>query len=314
MTTSNDYQPLHSPRDVATSDDLPGISVYLLKVTPEVAEELLNLNSSGQRTLTSTTVERYATDMATEDWIFNGAPILITNKNVLIDGQHRLNAIVASDEPQTLLVVYGVDEEAMATVDNGRRRSYGDVLKMRKVKNHGLVAALTARVWHWYHGNYGARGIGRVPNPTHANSLPSNAQRDYWMTQTEKTFGITFEAAATFGAKMGRDRRGISSVTWALAWIILSGVNKDLREQFFWQLDLGRQSGEVSRPVMALINRMSNLKARENWTNVDQLHLIFTTYNAWINGEEIQTVTIPRKPISFKTLAVPAEYEEPKFA
>lgn len=315
MTTNADYdQKLHSPQNMATIESLPGISVYLLDVTPELAEEMLDINSSKQRTLTETTVERYATDMSTFDWIFNGAPILITNTNVLIDGQHRLSAIVASGEPQTLLIVHGVDEEAMATVDNGRRRSYGDVLKMRGLKHHAVVAALTARVWHFYHGNYGARGVPRVANPTHSQSLPTNAQRDYWMKQIEAAFDITFEQAAGFGTRMFRNRRGISSITWALAWVILSGVDKDLREKFFWEMDLDRKSGEVSRAVMALLNRLGNLKARETWTNVDQLHLILSAYNHWVNGEDPTTITIPRKPISHKTLAMPVDFQEPKFS
>lgn len=137
-----------SIKGVVTHEKLPGIEVYLLDIGPDVARELLELNTKGQRTISKDAVERYAVDMSTLDWLFNGAAILISNSNELLDGQHRLTAIIESGESQVLLIVRGIDPAAMVTIDAGRKRSYADGLRIRGYANHTTVAAIASRVWY----------------------------------------------------------------------------------------------------------------------------------------------------------------------
>jgi len=284
----------HSPHNMATHPDLPGVEVYLIEVTADLAHELLEMNISGQRSLSQSAVERYATDMASYDWIFNGAAILISNENKLIDGQHRLNAIVESGTPQVLLIVRGVSTEAMQTVDTNRRRSYADTLKMKKIKNHTVVAALNTRVWYWFHGNYGTRGVGRIANPQHLSATPSNAQKDFWMGKIQAAYGVTMEAAAAHGVKAYAARPGISSSTYALAWVLMSGIDKDLREGFFHELLVESASSKTGYPIVALTNRLARLKKRETLDHVEQLDAIWTTYNAWVKNAKLDTIVRPR--------------------
>lgn len=294
---------------MATHDKLEGIEVYLLEITPEVAAELLALNAKGQRTISAAAVERYATDMATLDWIFNGAPILISNTNELLDGQHRLSAIIESGESQVVLIVRGVDPMAMATIDAGRKRSYADSLKIRGYANHTAVAAINARVWYWFHGNYGTRGVARVAEPKYLSSTPSNAQKDFWMAQVEQAYEIKIAHAATFANRAYSLRRGISTGTYGLAWVLLSGIDKDLREKFFHELLVESESSKSGYPVQALINRLGRLRPREEFSQVDQLDALFTAYNFWAAGRELTTLTPPR-PVRFDKLELPEGYKE----
>jgi hypothetical protein len=294
---------------MATHDKLPGIEVYLLEVGPDVAAELLALNTKGQRTISRDAVERYATDMATLDWVFNGAAILISNTNELLDGQHRLSAIIESGENQVVLIVRGIDPVAMATIDAGRKRSYADSLKIRGFSNHTAVAAINARIWYWFHGNYGTRGVARVADPKHLSSTPSNAQKDFWMTQIEKAYEITVPQAATFANRAYGLRRGISTGTYGLAWIILSGIDKELREKFFHELLVESESPKSGYPIVALTNRLARLRPREEFSQVDQLDALFTTYNHWVAGKALLTLTPPR-PVRFDTLEMPEGYKE----
>lgn len=294
---------------MATHEKLPGIEVYLLEITPDVAAELLALNTKGQRTISRDAVERYAVDMSTLDWVFNGAAILISNTNELLDGQHRLSAIIESGESQVVLIVRGIDPVAMATIDAGRRRSYADSLKIRGYANHTAVAAINARIWYWFHGNYGTRGVARVGDPKYLSSTPSNAQKDFWMNTVEKAYGITIPHAATFANRAYALRRGISTGTYGLAWVILSGVDKDLREKFFHELLVESESSKTGYPIVALTNRLSRLKPREEFSQVDQLDALFTTYNYWVAGKALDTLSPPR-PVRFDRLELPEGYEE----
>lgn len=291
-----------------THDELPGIEVYFLKVDPDLAKEILKTNTKGQRNLSAANVERYASDMITQDWHPNGDTVKISSDLELLDGQHRLNAIVNSGEAQVLLIVTGIDKEAMSTIDAGRKRTFSDQLRMEGVRNHSIVAALGTRLWYWDKGNYGVRGASRVENPLYLNSTPSTAQKRVAMAKYEKAYGITMEAAAAFGVKAYQKRPGISSSTYALAWTILSGISKDLREQFFHEVLIEAASPKMGYPIQALINRLARLKG-DVFDNVDQLDALFSTYNGWINDAKMDTIRPPR-PIRWNILEIPKDYKE----
>lgn len=296
-------------RSIAMHPELPGVEVFLIKVGPEQAAEMLKRNTDGQRTISKISVEKLATDMATMEWMFNGAPLLFGSDGKLYDGQHRLTAIVDSGEEQVLLIVTGIDPNAMDTIDTNRRRSYADTLKMKGISNHPIVAALAGRSWYWFHGNYGDRGIARVADPKYLSATPSNAQKNFWMEHVEKAYDITFEQAAAFGAQAYQARPGVSSGTYALAWVVLSGIDKDLREKFFFELLKESASTASGYPIVAFTNRLLRLKSRERLTRVDQLDAIWTTYNGWLNGRTIRTLTPPR-PVNFSTVEIPDGFVE----
>lgn len=292
-----------------THPDLPGISVYLLRVTPELAAEMLTRNSEGQRTISKLAVHRYAGDMTTEDWLFNGAPILMSNEHKLLDGQHRLSAIVESKEPQLLLVVHGLSASTMMTIDANRTRSFGDVLRIQGVPHHATVAALTAKVWQWFHGNYGVGKTARVARPLHLGDAPSHAQRDFWWKKIEAAYEITFVHAAKFATAANYRRKGISATTYGLAWIILSGIDKYIRDEFFEDLLNTDINYKRSQQCQALHNRLNNIRANEEFDAVDQLDALFTTYNAWVNGHDLTSIKPPR-PVRHNTLEMPKDWKE----
>lgn len=292
-----------------THEELHGIDIHLLKVTPEIAAEFLSRNTAGQRSLSEPNVEKYGADMVTGEWHFTGAPILFNFNNELIDGQHRLKAIIASNEPQILLIIRGVDPDAMVAIDTGRRRSYANILQMRKIKNSSAVAALASRVAHWDMGNYGCRGVPRRTNAKFTSSLPSNAQKDAVTERYEKAYGITFEAAAKFAVNAYAARPGISVSTYALGWTILSGINKDLRELYFHELLVESRDPKSGYPITALTNRLARLKGNETLDNVDQLDALFSVFNAWAKGTRMEIVRPPR-PVRPGVLAIPDGFEE----
>lgn len=92
---------------------------YLQRVRPE-----------DQRRLSSATVKKYTTAMLKEKFDgLNGETIKFDTNNSLIDGQHRLHAIVKADVTIPMLVLRGVHNSAKSTLDCGQKRSKADILK-----------------------------------------------------------------------------------------------------------------------------------------------------------------------------------------
>lgn len=80
-----------------------------VSITPELASLLLSLPSiegEENRKVSHSSVSQYARDMVAEKWKRSHSPIIIGKNNVLINGQHRLLAIIKSESTVEMFVVF----------------------------------------------------------------------------------------------------------------------------------------------------------------------------------------------------------------
>ncbi len=101
-------------------------------VTPEMAKKFLESNHENQRKLSKSRVTRYAEEIRNEMWLYNGESIIISESGRLIDGQHRLAAILeAGLAIDTVLITDVPDEQdgvdTFLTI-NTENRSNADAL------------------------------------------------------------------------------------------------------------------------------------------------------------------------------------------
>ena len=107
-------------------------------ITPDMAAFLLRHNTKN-RNLRRGHVDRIAQDIVQGRWVENGATIVIGADGVLIDGQHRLAAVVKAGVPIVSVVVRGVSAAAMPTVDSNIARSAADVAQLTGITNSNAV-------------------------------------------------------------------------------------------------------------------------------------------------------------------------------
>jgi len=119
-------------------------------VTPAIAAAWLKKNTKN-RNMRTTTVNAFAADMKRGAWSPTHQGIAFSTTGELIDGQHRLAAIVHSGCSIAFLIcrdvpkrVTGVKADVMDAIDRGNARSIADVLKLAhglKVDAHMIAAA-----------------------------------------------------------------------------------------------------------------------------------------------------------------------------
>jgi hypothetical protein len=109
-------------------------------VTPELAGKWLSLNSESQRNLNRSNVERYAVDMKDGNWQLTHQGICFNKTGELVDGQHRLAAVVLSGETVRMAVFSGMPVEYQSTIDQGANRTLAQVLGVPPA----MVATLNA--------------------------------------------------------------------------------------------------------------------------------------------------------------------------
>lgn len=128
------------------------ITSETVSINPALANEWLVKNSNN-RHLSEDLVVNYATEMEAGRWALNGESIKFDTSGRLIDGQHRLRAIVLYGKAVKSLVLRGVDPSAFDTLDTGKRRSAGDVLSIRGVKNANRIAGVLGWIWRFHSDN-----------------------------------------------------------------------------------------------------------------------------------------------------------------
>ena len=115
-------------------------------VSPVKAAELLAANTSN-RPLSKPTVRSFAEAMRRGDWVVTHQGIAFDVNGVLVDGQHRLAAIIEADVAVELTVFTDVDQGTFDVLDTGKRRNAADVLAIEGEKSSTMLAAMVRTVW-----------------------------------------------------------------------------------------------------------------------------------------------------------------------
>lgn len=286
-------------------DDLaPGVKVGMIELTPAIAADFLARVPKRQRKKTERTIKKYVADLKAGAWPFLADVIRFNYDDELIDGQHRCQAVLDSGISIQTLVVFGLEPEAIVPMDSGLTRTFQTLLEMEEhVENAGVVAALTLRVWHWTHGNYGEKGIARVISPQYLGVTPSVEQ--LWVVYR----GMKDELVecSKHGASLSRYfRRSAGPAVFAFSWMLLRKLDLDEGEAFFWALKNNQGGVGPEMPLNQLNRKLTQMpigdKKPRPW--VFQ-HLIFQTWNRKHDG----VTTGLRKPPfpAFNTVAIPAD-------
>jgi hypothetical protein len=118
------------------------MKVAQVMITPDMAQDMLESNTSN-RPIKRNHLSFLVREIEAGRWKKNGDPIRIGNDGSLVDGQHRLLAVVQSGIPIATLLITDLDPDVFDTIDSGACRSHGDTLSVAGEKNgRNLAAAL----------------------------------------------------------------------------------------------------------------------------------------------------------------------------
>jgi hypothetical protein len=96
------------------------------ETTPDMATKYLE-TMNGNRSVRQNKVDFYASQMRAGLWRETHQGIAFSDDGALVDGQHRMWAIVESGRAVKIMVTRGVKAEDVVVLDTGLARSYADV-------------------------------------------------------------------------------------------------------------------------------------------------------------------------------------------
>lgn len=105
------------------------INVFKINVTPELAAEWLRRNNFN-RPKKESVVANYARQMKAGLWRCTHQGIAFSDNGTLLDGQHRLFAVIESGKTVPMIVFTNEALDKHTTVDGGKKRSLLDVIRL----------------------------------------------------------------------------------------------------------------------------------------------------------------------------------------
>ena len=169
---------LPAPPPTPPIDDIVTRTVL---VTPDMAREWLTKDVVN-RPLIPRNVEAIAFDMKSGRWVLTHQSIAFNRDGFLVDGQHRLHAVVAADVAVPMRVTYYVDFGYEAPIDTGCMRRAHHVLGIpsRAVAVCNAMVLLETGTCGAIHGRARERDV-RAPRARHrlgARHLPAATTAD----------------------------------------------------------------------------------------------------------------------------------------
>ncbi len=105
------------------------MNVRTEKIGPTEAQRYLNTAHENQRNINMRRVLAYAEDMLNGDWRASSDAIAFDDGGRLVNGQHRLAAIIHSGTTAEFIVCRMINESAFVVMDQGQKRSNRQVLR-----------------------------------------------------------------------------------------------------------------------------------------------------------------------------------------
>lgn len=120
-----------------------GLTLSVEEVTPDIAAHWLSLQGLNRK-LRRAKVARYASLIKGGRWYPGVGSVVFDRDGCLIDGQHRLNGLIASGRSAVVVVVRGVDPDAKFWIDTGSTRTGRDAVLMAGIDgDDGAISSAT---------------------------------------------------------------------------------------------------------------------------------------------------------------------------
>lgn len=261
--------------------ELEGVTVQFWTVTPEWAYTVLEHRNGKNRPIRRHKVDQLVDALKRGEYRFNSSGIAFDSGGELLDGQHRLTAVVESGVSIPVLVVSGLTPETQDVMDTGAARILSDQLHIRGGNRIRTTASVVTLAWRWEQAEWD-RPVGKYP--TNAQALAylegNRGLREAVAAAHRVTDGLPFNLAPSrLGAAMYRARM-----------LDPEGCREFFEEQFATGTEL-----EAGDPAFVLRERLTNLsdqgrRASSRSKAEFTLALIVLAWNAYQRGQKIKVL------------------------
>lgn len=261
-------------------DAVPFYQHYL--IGPASAQHVLDNFNTKNRTINKPTVEQYARMMRNDKWNGqNDDAITFDNEGNLINGQHRLMAIVSSETEQEFMFKFGVDPSVKYIEGTGRLKTAADNLAMNgKLEYRNERQAVARLVFGFLYDQ-------SRPFVYSNNVKVSNLD----LGEIEEIYGDAILESLLFVMATSIRNVTVTSNAAFLHFLLKQTEHKDKADQFITAMATGINMGATD-PRLLVRNKLiaDSLGKKEFRTNSNKkdacLGLFVKAWNSWIEGKD----------------------------
>jgi|TARA_R110000823_G_C15784921_1_gene485534 hypothetical protein len=169
----------------------------IITLTPKLAKEYLFQNSTN-RTLNKKLVSFYSTQMKNGQWKENGEPFIVDWDGEIKDGQHRLHACINANYTFNIPVIYEINPDVMDTIDTGKNRSLGDILKLNGITQPTKSSSVIKMILQHDKGNVAIQQSKGSAISASASGITNAAGLNYALKNKEYVHGLTKMSRAIY--------------------------------------------------------------------------------------------------------------------
>lgn len=269
------------------------MKTQIIRVTPELAEFLLEQPKNMNRPLNRRAVVEYTEQMKAGAWKLTGQGISVLgdidrlasgeyagHEYVLLNGQHRLRAILASHASVDFLFIEEVSADSFSVFDIGRTRTAASILAIEGVHNTSLVAA-TARLVTFY---------DTCPGDIWSKRISQAEVVDWYQRADHRLLEGAVSSYHSFVSKS--ELRGASSWWAAFYYIVHRDSPNAARWHEFADAVITGTYLAPGDPRLALRNQIINrvrgseVRSGGGWARQRSIGLAIAAWNLWLDDQK----------------------------
>lgn len=249
------------------------IVVEQVTITPEMAEAMLAHNA-GNRNVRSGQVDMYAREMANGRWRLTGDGPRFDEAGALIDGQHRLLAIVKAGVPVDMFVFRGISNEARPAIDTGIARTAADFLRWSG-EHDTMILAAAVRLAITMEKYDGKKTKTKIPTQDIYEWLTVHPEIRPAVNVARKCVNI-----------------GLTPSVMVYCFYQLAKIDEGKALDFYYTM-ADREGLYRGDPRHTLTRRMDQARrSKERFSSAVQVSMLYRAWNAWRKQEQLQFIRI----------------------
>ena len=271
----------------------------VMDITPDMAKKILAHRNKNNRPIRYTHLEKLSDAIEKDEWKVTNQGIAFDHDGNLIDGQHRLAAILQTRKTVKMMVATNMDKGIFDVVDTGSKRSTGDALDILG-SEHGRIVSAALKIYICY------------------QKFPEKAWRGAAIQQPSTSDVIAIykdrqdeiEALLSVIKKKHRNFKCFSmSLGLVLSILLLDAGWSDMQIWEFWDcVTLGANLPPDS-VVLSFRNQLSDphFRKRHYGTQRYMLNAFIKCFNSYITNESINKFVAPRHDTKMYKIQKPAK-------
>ena len=267
----------------------PQVSARVVYIDPKMAADLLRTNPEHQRNIKPANLHKIEADLRAGKFVVNGQTVIRDEKKRLMDGQHRLQAVVNTGIGIWTILVSDIPEEYFRLIDVGVARSFADTLTTTERKQTKSLAAAVARLAEYL----------RNPQSVGSGAVFSHSEL---LDVVEMSPGFE-EALRAVG--VCKQLITPSQLTWL--YYLARQEDPDKADAFIRGIAYGEMLTKTS-PIYQLRLRLITGKSQGYHPGPREMQALFIkTWNAYLRGEQMKLLQWQTPRETFPALELPAK-------